>query len=131
MPIYGPKWPLKIDNEDTYDLNTTMVEQVNYNLKCILLTSPGENISDAGYGVGLRLFLFEPNIDITHNQITKRIRNQVSFYEPRISLVDVIVLTDSEEIGENSLSIKIIYSLENELKEYDLSLKNNSQIGYS
>lgn len=71
MPIYGPKWPLKIGNEDTYDLNTTMVEQVNYNLKCILLTSPGENISDAGYGVGLRLFCLNQTLTLLTIKLQK------------------------------------------------------------
>ena len=107
MPLYGPRWPLKIGREDTYELNNTAVAQVNYNLKCVLLTSPGENISDPHYGVGLRYYLFENNNVQTHNDIINNIKSQVSFYIANIDLIDVLILTTSEDIDENSLSIKI------------------------
>ena len=58
MSLYGPRWPLKVGRDDTYELNITLQSQINYNLKCVLLTSPGENISDPNYGVGLP-FIFQ------------------------------------------------------------------------
>tara|TARA_Y100001937_G_scaffold127595_1_gene200306 strand:+ start:220 stop:615 length:396 start_codon:yes stop_codon:yes gene_type:complete len=131
MPLYGPKWPLKSGKEDTYELNTNLRDQVNYNLKCILLTSPGENISSPGYGVGLRFYLFESNNVYTRNQIVKRIRNQVSTYVPDINLIDVVIESDAADIDQNSLSIKIYYRLNDEKVEFELTMANTTQTGYS
>ncbi len=131
MAIYGPKWPLKIGNEDTYELNTTLTQQVNYNLKCVLLTSPGENISSPGYGVGLRFYLFESNNVYTHKQIIERIKNQISTYISQIQLLDVVIESDAQDIDENSLLIKINYRLNGEKVEFELTMGNTNQSGYS
>ena len=32
MAIYGPRWPLKIGNEDTYELYSTLKDQINFYL---------------------------------------------------------------------------------------------------
>ena len=63
MPLFGPKWPLKKGNEDAFEMYDDVKDQISFYLKCLILTSPGENISDPGYGVGLRRFLFEQNLD--------------------------------------------------------------------
>ena len=45
MKIFGPKWPLKRGSEDTYETYHNLKDQVNFYLKNLILTSPGENIS--------------------------------------------------------------------------------------
>lgn len=57
MPIYGPKWPLRKGNSDLFELNEDLKSQISFELKNLILTSPGENISDANYGVGIRSFV--------------------------------------------------------------------------
>ena len=105
-------------------------EQTNFYLKCLLLTSPGENISDARYGVGLRSYLFEMNIPQTHERIVAEIRKQVGFYIPIIELVDVIILADDLDIDQNSLVVKIIYRIEDELIDFDVSVDPTKEIGF-
>ena len=68
MPLFGPKWPLSQGNEDTFKLYDDVKQQINFYLKNLLLTSPGENISDPNYGVGIRQFLFEMNDDYKDRQ---------------------------------------------------------------
>ena len=52
MPLYGPKWPLKSGNEDTFEMYKSVEQQISFYLKTLLLTSPGENLSDPVYGIG-------------------------------------------------------------------------------
>ena len=96
-----------------------------------MLTSPGENISDPQYGVGLRYFLFENNNIFTRNEIINRIKSQVSFYVSNIDLIDVAILTDTEEINENSINIKIVYRVDNQVSEFALNMGSVSQPGYT
>jgi phage baseplate assembly protein W len=131
MPLYGPKWPLKKGNDDTYELYGDLKSQINYNLKSILLTTPGENISDPAYGVGLRFFLFELNNEIVQDELGSLIEQQISFYLPDITLIDVSLDTDEDLIDKNNLSIKIKYELKGKLNEFLLELKDVSTIGFA
>jgi phage baseplate assembly protein W len=130
MPLYGPLWPLKRGNHDTYELILNRKQQINYYLKSLLLTSPGENISDPRYGVGLRSFLFEMNNVFTHDEIISTIRQQISVYLPSIELVDVVINATGQDIDENSLTIKIIYRIGEELEEFDIDLNPTKEIGF-
>jgi len=132
MPLYGPKWPLKRGNEDIYELYTDAKSQVSFYLKNLLLTHPGENISDPRYGVGLRTYLFEPNIEGTRSVIESRISEQIVLYLPYLSLKSVTVDATAAEIDQNELHIKIVYAIpdvmENTIFDFDLSREN--EIGF-
>ncbi len=80
MPLYGPKFPLSAGNHDTFELYEDVKQQINFYLKNLLLTSPGENISDPNYGVGLRRFLFEQNVESTRSTMLSSISSQISRY---------------------------------------------------
>ena len=59
----GVKIPLFVDSIDgAYGLSKDMEELAQQNLKTIILTSPGENISDPNYGVGNSKLLNTPLI---------------------------------------------------------------------
>ena len=91
MPLYGPKWPLKRGNKDTYEVYDDIKSQISFYLKNLLLTHPGENISDPEYGVGLRMFLFEQNISSVRSKISSRVSKQISRYIPYIRVKDVLI----------------------------------------
>tara|TARA_Y100000593_G_C4305612_1_gene335577 strand:- start:581 stop:982 length:402 start_codon:yes stop_codon:yes gene_type:complete len=132
MPIYGPKWPLKRGNKDTYQLNGSLKEQVNFYLKNLLLTSPGENISAPLYGIGLRRFLFEPNTDQVRTFLQNRIALQISKYLAYLIVKEISVSASNEEIDSNTLKIRIKYSIpkrvDNEI--FELSIGQTSDIGF-
>ena len=109
MPIYGPKWPLRKGNSDLFELNEDLKSQISFELKNLILTSPGENISDANYGVGIRSFLFEPNTPSSANIIKSKISSQISRYIPDIIVENVSVIARNADIDSNSLSISITY----------------------
>lgn len=94
-----------------------IAEVINYNLKSILLTMPGE-LMDTNFGVGLKSYLFEQSVDVFG--IKNAIDNQISLYMPWLSQVNTRVLINEE----NYLSIRIKYKLNQpEVIDYfDLSL---------
>lgn len=132
MPLYGPKWPLKRGNKDTYEVYENVQSQISFYLKNLLLTHPGENISDPEYGVGLRAYLFEQNIASVRSKISNRVSKQISRYLPYVWLKNVLIGANSAEIDENSLTLRIIYNVPTTAEEqiFDLDLQEIQEIGF-
>ena len=132
MPLYGPKWPLSQGNSDTFELYDDVKQQINFYLKNLLLTSPGENISDPGYGVGLRRFIFEQNLPSTRNIIASTISSQMSTYLPYLQVSDIQVGATAQEIDSNTLSVKIIYSIPGDVVQevFELDMNPDNTIGF-
>ena len=132
MSQYGPKWPLKKGNEDLYEMYDEIKDQISFFLKNLLLTSHGENLSNPSYGVGLRSFIFEQNIDSTYGRLSSIISDQVEQYIPYINVQDVIVGSDSSQIDNNVLSVKIVYSLPGEKFDnvFEIETSDTQTIGF-
>ena len=97
---------LPLDDTNMFKGTQTLKEQVKANLINVLLTAPGERVNEPNFGVGLKQYLFEPQID--KESLNEKINNQINYYIPEISLIDSIVDgTDNEHI----IFIKIIYSI--------------------
>ena len=100
----GVAFPL--DEVNMFKGTQTLKEQVKANLINLLLTQPGERINEPNFGVGLKHYLFEQNVDI--DSLNTLINEQINIYIPEISLMDTIVdFLDDEHL----LFIKIIYSI--------------------
>jgi phage baseplate assembly protein W len=132
MPLYGPKWPLKAGNADTFELYGDVQQQISFYLKNLLLTSQGENISDPDYGVGLRSYMFEPNVGSVRSSIASAISSQISRYLPYLNVEDIQVSADAQEIDNNSLKVRIIYSVPDDAIQqiFELDLNPNTTIGF-
>ena len=100
----GVAFPL--DETNMFKGTQTLKEQVKANLINVVLTAPGERVMEPEFGVGLKSYLFEQNINL--EDLKNNINDQINFYIPEISLSDVIV--DFIE-GEHLLFIKIIYQI--------------------
>jgi phage baseplate assembly protein W len=113
--IHTPKFPLKFDDRTTF-ANADDLKQISmFHLKNVILTSPGEKISDPSFGVGIRRYLFE-NLSVgLLNNIAQDIIDEVRRHIGYITLVDVKVFTPADS---NKLIVSIVYSvpgfLENE-----------------
>lgn len=132
MPLFGPKWPLSSGEEDTFELYDDVKDQISFYLKCLLLTSPGENISDLDYGVGVRRYLFEQNTESVRGNISSRIRSQISRYLRFIRVSDISVTSDSGQIDEGSLKISITYYIPKYTTQevFELDLTPETTIGF-
>ena len=107
----SPRLPLAIDGDDgAYALNKTYRSMAAQNLKHLILTAPGEHMMDPELGVGLRRYLFEPNINIIHEQIEERIRTQVSRYLPYIDIVSVTMVHSDEALMLDPSYVGVILS---------------------
>jgi uncharacterized protein len=103
----GVAFPL--DDTNMFKGTQTLKEQVKSNLINVLLTKPGERVMEPNFGVGLKFYLFEQNINL--DNLKDKINDQINIYVPEISLLDVIVdFIDHEHL----LFIKIIYSIKSD-----------------
>ena len=103
----GVAFPLNDTN--MFKGTQTLKEQVKANLINVLLTQPGERVNEPNFGVGLKHYLFEPNVN--KESLNEKINNQINFYIPEISLIDTIVSTTNDEY---TIFIKIIYSIKSD-----------------
>lgn len=132
MTLYGPKWPLKSGNADTFEMYNSVEQQIGFYLKNLLLTSPGENISDPSYGVGIRRFIFEQNLDFARSAIESAISSQISIFLPYLDLVEIETIASSEDVDNNSMTIRITYGIPGDVtqKVFELDLKPETTIGF-
>ena len=118
MTVYGPKWPLSNGERDFFKMNTNELDQIKFELRNLLLTSPGENLSDLQYGVGLRRYIFDQNTGSTRSRILSDIATQISRYISRISIVDINVVSNPSMIRTS-----------NEVNEIEITAFNESERG--
>tara|TARA_R110000851_G_scaffold153245_1_gene295217 strand:- start:1998 stop:2381 length:384 start_codon:yes stop_codon:yes gene_type:complete len=105
MPI-TPKLPLSFDEFELYESTEDLTEITRFHIKNIVLTNPGEKISDPEFGVGIKRYLFENFTSGTIANINFRMRSQISRYASHVEVLSVQI--DPFE-DENSMSIKLSY----------------------
>ncbi len=127
MTTYGPSWPLSNGETDLFKMNTTLPEQIKFELKNLLLTSPGENLSDFDYGVGLRTFVFDQNTSSTRSIIASEIRSQITRYISSVNLLEIYMpMTDSMiDVGQMSVVIRYNVIGQRNIDELEINLFNN------
>ena len=132
MSLYGPSWPLKNGEKDLFQMNDDLKSQIKFKLKNLLLTSKGENISNVDYGVGIRRYLFEQNIESTRQSIILNISEQVKKFMPYIRLNKISVTASPTDIDSNSLSIKIDYSIPRKIEQdiFEINVKPETLTGF-
>jgi len=86
---------------------------INSHLKMLMLTAPGEIISDINFGVGLynHLFLNENEPKILNLKST--IESQIRTYLPYLRIFKVTI--NRERLYQNKLAVRVQYSITNEL----------------
>lgn len=125
MSEYGPMWPLKKGEEDVYEMNKTLREQISFELKNLLLTNPGENISDPNYGVGLRTFLFDQANQSSYGRVKSRILQQTNTYMPSIRVSQVIIPNSADDIDNSIMNVQVVYEIASETEVLDLNFLSN------
>ena len=134
MPTYtiAPMFPLVI-NEDTgrFELYgiTDLTKVVDQNIKMVLLTSPGERLFDATFGVGLSRYLFENETTILRGTASKlpplreNIISQIGTHLPYIKIISLEIDLSGDS---NSMSIKLKYFLNesNSAQTYNLTMSD-------
>ena len=114
MNSIGPKLPLMRDTTYGFFLPVqTYAEEIQQNLKNLLLTGPGERMMNPDFGVGLRHFLFEPK-QHSVSLIRQKIDEQMKRYMPFIRAYSVRFDTGTNPgqlDDSNILSMTITYDV--------------------
>ena len=111
MNGFSPKLPIMYSKEDgVYTLNKTILETIRQNLKMLLLTVPGERLTDIKFGVGLRRYLFLQDTDELRGTIQANVYEQVRKYLSYITIKDIIFNPAGSSV-DNVLSITIRYTV--------------------
>tara|TARA_B100000282_G_C31561641_1_gene412399 strand:- start:56 stop:490 length:435 start_codon:yes stop_codon:yes gene_type:complete len=116
----GVAFPL--DDINLFKGTKTVKEQVKSNLINLLLTESGERVNEPNFGVGLKKLLFEqnPNIETLKNKIN----NQIQFYIPVISLLDVNVNFLEDQYQLNVL-VSYVFNLDNSTDAIKLNFNSS------
>ena len=108
--IHAPSFPLQLDDTHGYANVTGLKELSRFHLTNLILTNPGEKISDSTYGVGIRQYLFENATSDVFEEIRFRITSQIRSKLSYINLLNVAIgMLDSYD---NIMKIRITYSIQ-------------------
>ena len=116
MVSYNIKFPLNDDTvTNTYFLMSRVTKDAfSSDLLLLLLTQKGERYYEPEYGTNLLKFIFEPNDNLTANDIEAEIKKTVSLYIPALTIdsIDFNRETDSEgePISDNQLNVKVKFT---------------------
>jgi uncharacterized protein len=84
----------------------------------ILGTSKGERIMRPDFGCGIHDFVFGSINASTLGRIESSVREALTIWEPRISLIDVTISTD--QIDEGKLIVNITYEVRSTNNQFNL-----------
>lgn len=91
-------FPFKDSPEGFYfNLNATDADAVRADLLHLLLTNKGERLYMPDFGSDLKKYIFEPNDDVTHEQIKDNLNQTIKRYMPNLIINDITFKKDSIE----------------------------------
>ena len=107
----GSGWaffPMRTDVTGSIEL-VTRTREVEEAIRIILATAPGERPMRPDFGCAIHDFVFAPADAATAGQIAFEVRSALDRWEPRITVLDVLVTADAADVG--TLHIEIRYAL--------------------
>jgi phage baseplate assembly protein W len=124
--IHAPKFPLRFKEKKVFENVGSTKELVTFHLTNLLLTNPGEKISDPEYGIGLRRMLFENMTEGTLNNWSRRITDSIKKYLTYIDLnnVEIIPFFDQNKVNIK-ISFKLLKDTEQQVLEIELNIGNS------
>lgn len=102
--------------------------QAKSNLKNLLLTTPGERVSNIEFGSRLMNIIFEQSTDQSKENIELAITDAVSRWLPYINIeeLDIVTAADDPTI-ENVINIQIVFSVSGTIEVQTLSIQISEQ----
>lgn len=109
---YGIKYPFTADSNSGYlvDTNTTLKHKIRSILMHVIFTPKGQKLRDPSFGTDLIKYIFEPNEDITWNNIKDSINRAISLQIPDVSINNLEMLKNEEDPHE--VYVKISYLIQ-------------------
>ena len=82
---------------------------INSHLKMLLLTNPGEIISDSSFGVGIYSYLFLLENEPKMLNLQNSIEQQIETYLPYLTNYKVMI--DTTRVMDHKIAVRIMYSI--------------------
>lgn len=83
-------------------------ESIKQAIKNIILTSPGEKLFNYDFGSRVYALLFEPFDPFTVDKLRDEILNTINNYEPRVVVLDLIIVPNFDE---EYLNVELQYQI--------------------
>ncbi|NBC06366.1 MAG: hypothetical protein GVY26_04140 [Bacteroidetes bacterium] len=103
----GWAFPVSFDLPSFTANMASEVEDIEQSLTILLNTRPGERVMRPDYGCGLQDLQFESLSDSLIAYVNDLIANAILFYEPRVLLRDINIVTDPSAIQEGRVLIEL------------------------
>lgn len=94
-------------------------EAVKESIKNLILTDKGERLMQPYIGGNIRAMLFENNTPAVIKMIQEQIKTTIETYEPRASLLEVVV---TSAIDDNTVKVDIYFYINNVADPISLSV---------
>jgi len=119
-PYLGKGWyfPPTINSKSNQTNMISEEEDIRQSLIILLSTRPGERVMRPGFGCNLDIMLFEPLTTSLKRQVQEMIRNSILYYEARIGVNRIDIISDNEIEGK--ILIKIDYLVRNTNSRFNL-----------
>ena len=85
-------------------------DQVESNLKNLLLTKKGERLMQPEFGCGLQELLFEPNTNQLETRIEDIINDAVGYWLPYINISSIDIQSENSQKDLNRININVSYT---------------------
>ena len=85
------------DNGFYFKMNKTDKDAIRADLLHLLLTNKGERLYLPEFGSDLKKFIFEPNDEITHEQIKENLNQTIIRFIPNLLINDITFRNDAIE----------------------------------
>jgi hypothetical protein len=92
----GIRFPMGVDHRGAIAM-VSGTEAVECALRVVLSTAPGERVMRPAFGCRIWDLLFEPVNSNTLGLMAQAVREAVAQWEPRVNLLDVIVMPDDAD----------------------------------
>lgn len=94
-------------------------EAVKESIKNLILTDKGERLMQPYIGGNIRAMLFENNTPAVIKMIQEQVKTTIETYEPRASLLEVVV---TSAIDDNTVNVDIYFYINNVTEPISVSV---------
>ena len=102
-------FPFKDSNKGFYlNLNQTDRDAIRADLLHLLLTNKGERLYLPDFGSDLKKYIFEPNDEITHDEIRDNLNDTIKKYIPNL-IINSIIFKNNEV--EEAIVVEITFTV--------------------
>jgi phage baseplate assembly protein W len=96
------------DNGFYFKMNKTDKDAIRADLLHLLLTNKGERLYLPEFGSDLKKFIFEPNDEITHEQIKENLNQTIIRFIPNLLINDISFRND---VIEELIIVELTYTV--------------------